>query len=151
MRTEQKHQAGAILALDTSTASMAAAIVSGHDVLAEIQTLAERNHSVHVVTHIKEMLLSSGVTAADIDAIAVGNGPGSYTGMRIAVSVAQDAGMGVEQAAGRRIQPGGACLRCLASSFRHGRRRRRNLLKAGTGCCRLWMLDAGKFTRPASR
>lgn len=89
MRTEQKHQAGAILALDTSTASMAAAIVNGHDVLAEIQTLAERNHSVHVVTHIKEMLLSSGVTAADIDAIAVGNGPGSYTGMRIAVSVAK--------------------------------------------------------------
>lgn len=89
MRTEQKHQTGAILAIDTSTASMAAAIVSGHGVLAEIQTLAERNHSVHVVTHIKEMLLSSGVTAADIDAIAVGNGPGSYTGMRIAVSVAK--------------------------------------------------------------
>lgn len=89
MRTEQKHQAGPILALDTSTASMAAAIVSGHDVLAEIQTLAERNHSVHVVSHIKEMLLGSGVTAADIEAIAVGNGPGSYTGMRIAVCVAK--------------------------------------------------------------
>lgn len=87
MRLEQKHQAGPILALDTSTASMAAAIVSGHDVLAEIQTLAERNHSVHVVSHMKEMLESSGVTDSDLEAIAVGNGPGSYTGMRIAVSV----------------------------------------------------------------
>lgn len=87
MRLEQKHQAGPILALDTSTASMAAAIVSGHGVLAEIQTLAERNHSVHVVSHIKEMLERSGVTDSDIEAIAVGNGPGSYTGMRIAVSV----------------------------------------------------------------
>ena len=89
MSMEQKEQAGPILALDTSTASMAAAIVSGQDVLAEIQTLAERNHSVHVVSHIKEMLLGSGVTEADIKAIAVGKGPGSYTGMRIAVSVAK--------------------------------------------------------------
>lgn len=90
MSIDQKHQAGLILALDTSTASMAAAIVSGHDeVLAEIQSLAERNHSVHVVTHIKELLRSSGVTDTDIEAIAVGNGPGSYTGMRIAVAVAK--------------------------------------------------------------
>lgn len=89
MSIEQKRQAGPILALDTSTASMAAAIVSGHDVLAEIQSLAERNHSVHVVAHIKELLRSSGVTDTDIEAIAVGNGPGSYTGMRIAVAVAK--------------------------------------------------------------
>lgn len=89
MKQEQKHQAGLILALDTSTASMAAAIVSGPDVLVEIQSLAERNHSVHVVSHIKEMLVSSGVTDSDLEAIAVGNGPGSYTGMRIAVSVAK--------------------------------------------------------------
>ncbi|OBZ08674.1 tRNA (adenosine(37)-N6)-threonylcarbamoyltransferase complex dimerization subunit type 1 TsaB [Bacillus sp. FJAT-26390] len=89
MRTEQKHQAGVILALDTSTASMAAAIVSENEVLAEIQSLAERNHSVHVVSHIKAMLQNSGITETDIEAIAVGNGPGSYTGMRIAVSVAK--------------------------------------------------------------
>jgi tRNA threonylcarbamoyladenosine biosynthesis protein TsaB len=89
MRMDQKNQAGAILALDTSTASMAAAIVKGNDVLADIQTLAERNHSVHVVTHIKDMLQNSGIADTDIEAIAVGNGPGSYTGMRIAVSVAK--------------------------------------------------------------
>lgn len=89
MSNEQRNQTGPILALDTSTASMAAAIVSGHEVLAEIQTLAERNHSVHVVTHIQEMLRKSGLANTDIEAIAVGNGPGSYTGMRIAISVAK--------------------------------------------------------------
>lgn len=89
MIQEQKQQAGPILALDTSTASMAAAIVKGHEVLAEIQSLAERNHSVHVVSHIKDLLASSGVKDSDITAIAVGNGPGSYTGMRIAASVAK--------------------------------------------------------------
>jgi tRNA threonylcarbamoyladenosine biosynthesis protein TsaB len=89
MRSEQKELTNTILALDTSTAAMAAAIMSGDTVRAEIQTMAERNHSVHVVSHIKEMLASSGLDEKSIDAIAVGNGPGSYTGMRIAVSVAK--------------------------------------------------------------
>ncbi|WP_138755743.1 tRNA (adenosine(37)-N6)-threonylcarbamoyltransferase complex dimerization subunit type 1 TsaB [Paenibacillus sinopodophylli] len=89
MTTEKKGQAGIILALDTSTAAMAAAIVNDQDVLAEIQTLAERNHSVHVVSHIKQMLKESEINESDIEALAVGNGPGSYTGMRIAVSVAK--------------------------------------------------------------
>lgn len=90
MRTEQKHgQPGPILALDTATASMAAAIVDESGVLAEIQSLAERNHSVHVVSHVKDMLASSGIRDYELAAIAVGNGPGSYTGMRIAVAVAK--------------------------------------------------------------
>ncbi|WP_424767965.1 tRNA (adenosine(37)-N6)-threonylcarbamoyltransferase complex dimerization subunit type 1 TsaB [Paenibacillus sp. sgz302251] len=89
MTDVQNHQEGLILALDTSTASMAAAIVNGTEIVAEIQSLAERNHSVHVVSHIKEMLTSSSVTDKEIIAIAVGNGPGSYTGMRIAVAVAK--------------------------------------------------------------
>ncbi|MCA0756688.1 tRNA (adenosine(37)-N6)-threonylcarbamoyltransferase complex dimerization subunit type 1 TsaB [Paenibacillus sp. N4] len=90
MKTERKHgQPGPILALDTATASMAAAIIDESGVLAEIQSLAERNHSVHVVSHVKEMLASSGIKDSELAAIAVGSGPGSYTGMRIAVAVAK--------------------------------------------------------------
>jgi len=78
-----------ILAFDTSTAALAAAIISGDEVLGEIQSFAERNHSVYIVTHLKQLLADCGVTEELLGAIAVGNGPGSYTGMRIAVSAAK--------------------------------------------------------------
>ncbi len=86
---EEKRRSGPILALDTSTASMAAAIVDGERVLAEIQSLAERNHSVHIVSNLKELLVRSRLEGNMLEAIAVGNGPGSYTGMRIAVAAAK--------------------------------------------------------------
>ncbi|MDQ0063517.1 tRNA (adenosine(37)-N6)-threonylcarbamoyltransferase complex dimerization subunit type 1 TsaB [Paenibacillus harenae] len=92
MRLERQHSKsieGPVIALDTSTASMAAAVVHGNEVMGEVQSLAERNHSVHVVAHLKQLLASCGVTEQSLAGIAVGKGPGSYTGMRIAVSVAK--------------------------------------------------------------
>ncbi|EXX86442.1 peptidase M22 [Paenibacillus darwinianus] len=80
---------GAILALDTSTAALAAAVVRGGEVLAEVQSLAERNHSVQTVPQLKELLVSAKVAPESLAGIAVGRGPGSYTGMRIAVTVAK--------------------------------------------------------------
>jgi len=76
-----------ILALDTSTAAIALALVRNGDVMGSVQALAERNHSVLTVTKVKELLDSCGVHADELDAIAVGRGPGSYTGMRIAVTI----------------------------------------------------------------
>lgn len=84
-----KQNTGALIALDTSTAAMAAAVLRGNEVLAEIQSLAERNHSVHVITHLKDMMMAAGVSRNKLDAIVVGSGPGSYTGMRIAVTAAK--------------------------------------------------------------
>lgn len=85
--TDYKEQP--ILAFDTSTAAMAAAISDGHKVLGEIQSFAERNHSVYIVTHLKQLMQDCGVQGEELAAIAVGSGPGSYTGMRIAVSAAK--------------------------------------------------------------
>ncbi|MBP3965630.1 tRNA (adenosine(37)-N6)-threonylcarbamoyltransferase complex dimerization subunit type 1 TsaB [Paenibacillus lignilyticus] len=76
-----------VLALDTSTASLAAALVRGDEVLRDIQSLAERNHSVHTVSVVKELLSECGIAPEELAGIAIGRGPGSYTGMRIAVSV----------------------------------------------------------------
>ncbi|NBD24434.1 tRNA (adenosine(37)-N6)-threonylcarbamoyltransferase complex dimerization subunit type 1 TsaB [Paenibacillus glycinis] len=76
-----------VLAVDTSTAALAAALVRGGEVLREVQSLAERNHSVHTVTTVHAMLAECGVQPEELDGIAIGRGPGSYTGMRIAVSL----------------------------------------------------------------
>ncbi|MCM3630952.1 tRNA (adenosine(37)-N6)-threonylcarbamoyltransferase complex dimerization subunit type 1 TsaB [Paenibacillus glycanilyticus] len=80
---------GPILAFDTSTAAFAAAILEKGRILGDTQSLAERNHSVHIITHVKQLMEQCGVTASDVGAIAVGSGPGSYTGMRIAVAAAK--------------------------------------------------------------
>lgn len=80
---------GPLLAFDTSTAAFAAAILDKGRILGDMQSLAERNHSVHIITHMKQLMEQCGVTAKDIEAIAVGSGPGSYTGMRIAVAAAK--------------------------------------------------------------
>ncbi|MFX3636174.1 MAG: tRNA (adenosine(37)-N6)-threonylcarbamoyltransferase complex dimerization subunit type 1 TsaB [Candidatus Pristimantibacillus sp.] len=85
--TEQNERP--IIAFDTSTAALAAAITNGQQVLGEIQSFAERNHSVYIVVHLKQLLKECGVSGEELGAVAVGRGPGSYTGMRIAVSAAK--------------------------------------------------------------
>ncbi|MBO2943769.1 tRNA (adenosine(37)-N6)-threonylcarbamoyltransferase complex dimerization subunit type 1 TsaB [Paenibacillus sp. F411] len=78
-----------LLALDTSTASLAAAVLEDQELLGEIHESVERNHSVHMHPVLERVLQQSGVTVADLDGIAVGVGPGSYTGVRMAVTAAK--------------------------------------------------------------
>ncbi|MEC4567127.1 tRNA (adenosine(37)-N6)-threonylcarbamoyltransferase complex dimerization subunit type 1 TsaB [Paenibacillus sp. CMAA1739] len=77
------------LALDTATTVMAAALMNGKELLGESNVLGERNHSVHVITELERLLNESGLTRDDVDGLAVGVGPGSYTGIRIAVTAAK--------------------------------------------------------------
>ncbi len=78
-----------VLSFDTSTASLAAAIVRDGVLLDSTVSFAERNHSVRIVSEIKELLIRNGLQGSDLDVIAVGQGPGSYTGVRIAVTAAK--------------------------------------------------------------
>ncbi|MGA0384188.1 MAG: tRNA (adenosine(37)-N6)-threonylcarbamoyltransferase complex dimerization subunit type 1 TsaB [Flavobacteriaceae bacterium] len=79
-----------VLALDTSTKGCSAALFDGQDCLVHRQVIedgfvhAEQLHLI-VDTLFKEMPYS----LKDIDAVAVGAGPGSYTGLRIGVSAAK--------------------------------------------------------------
>lgn len=82
-------QGGLLLAIDTATASMTTALVRGGELLGETVSKAERNHSIYLVPTIQKLLESVGVQPGDLSAIAVGCGPGSYTGVRIGVTMAK--------------------------------------------------------------
>ncbi|WP_028563142.1 tRNA (adenosine(37)-N6)-threonylcarbamoyltransferase complex dimerization subunit type 1 TsaB [Paenibacillus pinihumi] len=76
-----------VLAIDTSTAVMAASLMEGERVLGELNSMSERNHSVYSVASLQQLLKQAGKSHSELDAIIVGCGPGSYTGMRIAVTI----------------------------------------------------------------
>lgn len=75
-----------LLALDLSTAHGSIAVVRGTDVLFEAAFQSERSHNAQVFAPLKEALAAAGT---DLAGIVVGNGPGSYTGVRIAIAAAQ--------------------------------------------------------------
>lgn len=78
-----------LLAFDTSTSSLAVAVMEDGRLLAEKNIHAERNHSAYLVSAIGEALSAAGIAKSELDGIAVGVGPGSYTGARIAVTTAK--------------------------------------------------------------
>jgi tRNA threonylcarbamoyladenosine biosynthesis protein TsaB len=78
-----------LLAMDTSTNALAVAVVRDGKAIGAKTSEAERNHSVRIVSDIQELLRECGVASDGLDGIAVGQGPGSYTGVRIAVTVAK--------------------------------------------------------------
>ncbi|MNP00936.1 tRNA threonylcarbamoyladenosine biosynthesis protein TsaB [compost metagenome] len=78
-----------ILALDTSTTSLTVAVMEQGKVLHEISEWGERNHSIRILSIVEEVLKISGTLSSEVQGIAVGVGPGSYTGTRIAVTAAK--------------------------------------------------------------
>ena len=78
-----------LLCLDTSTPAARVAVVDGAGVaIARAEATAER-HSAHVLKLVDEVLRAVGLRPADLDAIACGAGPGSFTGLRVGLAVAK--------------------------------------------------------------
>lgn len=75
------------LAIDTSSSTLALALLQQDKILGELHTHTERNHSILLVPGIQQLLESSELSMNDIGGIAVGVGPGSYTGVRIGATV----------------------------------------------------------------
>jgi len=84
-----------ILALDTATPACSTALLSdGHTITRELET--ERGHAEHILAMIDAVLLEAGIDLKGIDALAFGRGPGAFTGVRLATSVAQGLAFGAE-------------------------------------------------------
>ncbi|WP_431028211.1 tRNA (adenosine(37)-N6)-threonylcarbamoyltransferase complex dimerization subunit type 1 TsaB [Lysinibacillus sp. LZ02] len=77
------------LGIDTANAPLSVAIVEDGKVLAEVVQNIKRTHSVGAMPAVEELFAKANIKPAQIDAIAVSEGPGSYTGVRIGVTIAK--------------------------------------------------------------
>lgn len=78
-----------ILALETSAKSVSAAVVRNSMVLASSYCCTGLTHSRTLMPMVESMLKNAGLSAEEMDLIAVAAGPGSFTGLRIGVSAAK--------------------------------------------------------------
>lgn len=78
-----------ILAFDTATDYLTAAVGGQDNILASRHFLARRDHMAKLLPAIDDILKETGIILAQIDRLAVGVGPGSFTGVRIGVATAQ--------------------------------------------------------------
>lgn len=78
-----------VLAIDTSNSTLGIALVDGNQVVGEYITNVNKNHSVRVMPAIETVLKDCQIVSKDIDKIVVAQGPGSYTGIRIGVTIAK--------------------------------------------------------------
>ena len=80
------------LCIETSTAHCSLALAVGEDIFSQQRKL-ERSHNEHILPMLSELFESAGLSKQDIQVIGFGAGPGSFTGVRIAASVAQGIAM----------------------------------------------------------
>ncbi|MFP3359151.1 tRNA (adenosine(37)-N6)-threonylcarbamoyltransferase complex dimerization subunit type 1 TsaB, partial [Planococcus sp. SIMBA_143] len=78
-----------ILAIDTSNYPVGVALIQEDRVIGEYITYIKKNHSVRAMPAIEQLLKDCGIEAKELTKIVVANGPGSYTGVRIGVTLAK--------------------------------------------------------------
>lgn len=78
-----------ILSIETGTDVCSVALANDGELMALRESDEGRDHAKKVAVFVDELLRETGVQPDDLDAIAVGKGPGSYTGLRIGVSFAK--------------------------------------------------------------
>ncbi|MDK2808923.1 MAG: tRNA threonylcarbamoyladenosine biosynthesis protein TsaB [Clostridiales bacterium] len=86
-----------LLGIDSSGLVASVALVFDDVMIAEYTTNFKKTHSQTLLPMIDEMLTMTGVSLADIDAIAVAAGPGSFTGLRIGSSTAKGLGLALNK------------------------------------------------------
>lgn len=76
-----------LFALDGSTPTLSLALVRGGDVLASADRT--ENHSILLPALLDELLAEAGIRRGDLGGVAVGKGPGAFTGLRVVLATAK--------------------------------------------------------------
>ena len=78
-----------LLAVDTSTSQIGLALHDGAQVISEYAWRSSQRHTVELAPAISELLTRCGLTMDDIRAVGVALGPGSFTSLRVGLSLAK--------------------------------------------------------------
>lgn len=103
-----------ILSIDSSTPVAGIAVSDGMHLLGEITLNTKNTHSEKLMPLVQQILEETGLTVKELDAIAVTQGPGSFTGLRIGMATAK----GLAQGAGKQLIAV-PTLDCLAYNLVH--------------------------------
>jgi tRNA threonylcarbamoyladenosine biosynthesis protein TsaB len=133
-----------ILAIDTATRFASLALYDHRRVWAELTWHSRNNHTVELVPNLKRLLASQGLQVGDLAGVVVGLGPGSFTGLRIGLSVAK----GLAFAAGLPLV-GVPTLDALAHAHRDRNLPMWAILRAGRrGVCAAYYPLEGPWPEP---
>jgi tRNA threonylcarbamoyladenosine biosynthesis protein TsaB len=83
-----------ILAIETATDACSAALLHADHLYSRFE-ITPKEHTQRILPMVRALLNEAHLSLEALDAIAVGRGPGSFTGVRIAMSVAQGLGFGL--------------------------------------------------------
>ena len=83
------HRAQHVLAMDTSTMVGSVALLTDGEVRAELGASVQARHGEVLLPHVERVLALAGVEFREVGLLAVGLGPGSFTGVRIGVATAK--------------------------------------------------------------
>lgn len=84
-----------ILAIDTATEACSVALWNNGEVQALFE-LCPREHTQRILPMVQQVLAESGLTLQQLDALAFGRGPGSFTGVRIGIGIGQGLALGAD-------------------------------------------------------